>query len=213
MRAFRSSVLVATAGLAVILSGCSGNTTSRALDSIRPGDMKFPLEFLGSPEFRGRSTPSAELDIAAEYIALTAERVGLKPVMPDGSYFQEVPVEVTTVVPAASRLLLSAGRDERTFTFPEDVTVGRGFETGRAKGGLVFLGLGVSAPDLGWDDLKGVELKGRVAVVLDATINGDHPLKPTENRRLIMGRATALRARGAAAVIMIINEEREARLA
>lgn len=213
MKAFRIPAPFLAAGLIVILSHCSDGITTRALDSIRPDDMRFSLEFLGSPEFRGRSTPSPELDIASEYIAMTAERIGLRPLMPDGSYFQEVPVEVTTVVPSASRLRLAAGSGDGAFAFPDDVTVGRAFEAGRVKGGVVFLGLGVSAPDLGWDDLKGVDLKGRVAVVLDATLNGEHPLKPSENRRLFTGRAGTLRERGAAAVVMIINEEREARLA
>jgi hypothetical protein len=213
MRAYRTPALFLAAGLTLVLSSCTDSATSRALDSIRGGDMKFSMEFLGSPRFRGRSTPSAELDIASEYIALTAERIGLEPLMPDGSYFQEVPVEVTTVVPSASHLRLATGSGDTSFAFPEDATVGRAFEAGRANGGVVFLGFGISAPDLGWDDLKGVELKGRVAVVLDATLNGDHPLKPAENRRLFTGRAAALRERGAAAVVLIINEEREARLA
>jgi Peptidase family M28 len=213
VKAFRTPALFLAAGLIAVLSHCSDSATSRALDSIRPEDMKFPLEFLGSPEFRGRSTPSAELDIASEYIAMTAERIGLLPLMPDGSYFQAVPVEVSTVVPAASRMRLATASGERTFAFPDDATAGRAFEEGRVKGGLVFLGFGISAPDLGWDDLKGLDLKGRIAVVLDATLNGGHPLKPSENRRLFTGRAGVLRERGAAAVVMIINEDREARLA
>jgi hypothetical protein len=213
VRAFRAPILFLAAGLIAALSQCSDSLTSRALDSIRPDDMTFHLEFLGSPEFRGRSTPSAELDIASEYIAMTAKRIGLLPLMPDGSYYQEVPVEVTTVVPAASRLRLVISSGERIFSFPADATVGRSFEEGRAKSELVFLGFGISAPDLGWDDLKGIDVKGKIAVVLDATLNGDHPLKPSENRRLFTGRAGALRERGAAAVVMIINEDREARLA
>ncbi|NTV80846.1 MAG: M28 family peptidase [Candidatus Aminicenantes bacterium] len=213
MRSFRTPALFLAASLIAVLSHCSESVTSRALDAIRGDDMRFSLEFLGSPEFRGRSTPSAELDIASKYIALTAERLGLKPLMPGGSFFQEVPVEVTTVVPSASHLRLATGSGDRSFAFPEDATVGRAFEAGRAKGGVVFLGFGISAPDLGWDDLKGVDLKGRVAVVLDATLNGDHPLKPSENRRLFTGRAGALRERGAAGMVLIINEEREARLA
>jgi hypothetical protein len=213
MRAFRTPALFLAAGLTLVLSSCTDSATSRALDAIRGEDMRFSLEFLGSPEFRGRSTPSSELDIASKYIALTAERIGLKPLGPGGSFYQEVPVEVTTVVPSASHLRLATGSGDTSFAFPEDATVGRAFEAGRAKGGVVFLGFGISAPDLGWDDLKGVELKGRIAVVLDAALNGDHPLKPAENRRLFSGRAGALRERGAAAVVLIINEEREARLA
>ena len=213
MKTRRALTLFMTAGLAIVLTFCSDSATSRALDSIRAGDMAFHMKFLGSPEFRGRNTPSAELDIASKYIALTAERIGLKPLMPGGSYYQEVPVEVTAVAPCASRLRLDAAGRERTFAFPEDVTVGRGFEAGKASGEIVFVGYGLSAPGLGWDDLAGLDVKGKVAVVLDATLPEGHPLKPAENRRLLAGRSGVLRDRGAAAVVTVISEEREARLA
>jgi len=117
MRNGRTSIPFAAACLAVALSACSGGP-SKALDSIRAQDMKFSQRFLGSAEFQGRSTPSAELDIASEYIALTAARIGLKPLLLGGSYYQDVPVDVTTVVPGASRLRLSAAGRERTFAFP-----------------------------------------------------------------------------------------------
>jgi hypothetical protein len=196
-----------------VLSACADGVTSRGLEAIRGQDMRFALEFLGSPEFRGRNTPSAELDIASKYIALTAERLGLKPLMPGGSFYQEVPVDLTTVTAAVSRLRLATAAGEKIFAFPEDATVGRAFESGKASGEVVFLGYGLNAPQLGWDDLAGVDLAGKVAVVLDGTLPGDHPLKPTENRRLLMGRTLALRERGAVAAVTIINEEREARLA
>lgn len=204
--------LAMTAGLALILSSCSEDVRSRGLDSIRAADMVFPMKFLGSPDFQGRSTPSPELDIASHYIALTAERLGLKPLMPGGSYYQEVPVEVTTVVPCSSGLRLTAGARQRTFAFPADATVGRSFEAGKVSGEIVFLGYGVSAPDLGWDDLAGADLQGKIAVILDATLPDDHPLRRPENRRLLGGRTGALRARGAAAIVTIIAEDREKRL-
>ncbi len=213
MRSLRTAAASLVTALVVVLSACSNGATSRALDGIRGEDMRFHLEFLGSPEFRGRSTPSSELDIASKYIALTAERLGLKPLLPGGSYCQEVPVEVTTVAPGASSLRLTAPGGERTFAFPGDATAGRAFETGRVSGGVAFLGLGLGAPALGWDDLAGIDLQGKVAVILDATLPADHPLKPVENRRLLAGRSFALRERGAAAVVSVIGEEREARLA
>ena len=213
MRSRRTALTLSAIALALVLSSCSGNATSRALEAIRGEDMRFHLEFLGSPEFRGRGTPSTEQDIASKYIALEAERIGLKPLMPGGSYYQEVPVEVTTVVAGASGLRLKAPGTERTFSFPEDATAGRSFEPGKVSGQLVFLGLGLAAPALGWDDLEGIDLKGKVAVILDATLPAEHPLKPVDNRRLLLGRSFALRQRGAAAVVTIIGEEREARLA
>jgi hypothetical protein len=209
----RISTPMVMACLVFILASCSGDVTSRALESIRPADMAFHQKFLSSPEFRGRNTPSVEQDIASRYIALVAERIGLKPLLPGGSYYQEVPVEVTTLVPRESGLRLVAAGREQTFRFPDDATAGRSFEPGKASGGIVFLGYGLSAPQLGWDDTAGLDLQGRVAVILDATLPDGHPLKPAENRRLLAGRAGALRERGAAAVVTIITAEREARLA
>jgi len=206
-------IVLATAALALVPAGCAKDPGTRALEAIRAGDMAFPQRFLSAPEFRGRSTPSVEQDIAARYIALTAERLGLSPLMPGGSYEQEVPVEVTTVAPSASRLRLTTAAGERTFSFPSDVTAGRWFETGRASGEIVFVGYGLSAPQLGWDDLAGLDLEGKIAVLLEAVLPEEHPLKPAENRRLLSGRTAVLRGRGAAAVVTIIDDSRDERLA
>jgi hypothetical protein len=204
--------LAASAALALTLSSCSPDAASRGLSSIRGEDMTFSLRFLSSPEFRGRPTPSPELDIAARYIAMTAERIGLKPLEDGGTFLQGLPVQVTTLLPCDSGLRLAAPDGPRDFTFPADATAGRGFEAGRASGEIVFLGYGVSAPGLGWDDLAGLDLKGKIAVVLDGVLPDAHPLRRPENRRLVGGRATALRERGVAGIVTIIGEDRERRL-
>jgi hypothetical protein len=212
MRDHRTSTAFLLASLVLALCSCSNDATERALAVIRAGDMSFHLKFLGAPEFRGRETPSAEQDVASKYIALTAERIGLKPLMPGGSYFQEVPVEVISVVPSSSRMRLAAASGERTFTFPADATAGRWFEPGGASGEVVFLGYGLGAPDLGWDDCAGIDLQGKIAVILEATLPDGHPLQPAANRRLLGGRAGALRGKGVAAVVTIIDDARESRL-
>lgn len=209
----RIKTLLICDAIAAACAACAGgDRTSKALDSIRAEDMKFSQRFLSAPEFRGRNTPSAELDIASMYIAMTAERIGLKPLMPGGSYYQEVPVEVTTIVPRDSMIRLLTGRTERLFRFPDDATAGRGFEPGKASGEGVFLGYGLSAPHLEWEDYSDIDLKGKVAAILDTVLPDGHALKPAENRRLLMPRASALREKGTAAVVTVINEEREARL-
>ena len=140
-------------------ASCSPGDTaySRGSNTIRAEDMKFHLRFLGAPEFRGRNTPSAELDIASKYIALTAERIGLKPLMPGGSYYQEVPVEVTTVAPQASRMRLIAGARERVFRFPDgrDSRPGlRGRESRRERS--CSSATGSALPSSNWDDYGGM---------------------------------------------------------
>jgi hypothetical protein len=202
-------LLIVLACLTIGLAGCAKDPEARALASIQAGDMKFPQRFLSAEAFRGRSVPSVELDIASEYIALEAERIGLKPLLPGGSYLQEVPVDVTEVLPEASRVILAAGGRPREFDFPDDISAGRAFDAGQASGEVVFLGYGLSAPDLGWDDLAGLDIKGKIAVILDATLPDGHRLKPADNRRLLYGRVSALREKGAVAVVTIIPEEHE----
>ncbi len=89
---------------------------TRGLKAISVEDMKPYLKFLGSKEFRGRNAPSAELNIASRYIALIAERIGLKPLMPNGSYYQDVPVEVTTTEPPSR---MNVGRPSAVWHFTQ----------------------------------------------------------------------------------------------
>ena len=201
-------VLVLWLATGIPLSG-----QSQGMKAIRADSMKFHLKFLGAVEFRGRSAPSAELDIASRYIALSAERLGLRPLLPGGSYCQNIPVEVTSVSQATSSLRLTTDGAEQRYYFPRAFGVGRLTGDGVAAGSLVLLGLGLSAPQLNWDDLADVNLKGKVAVILDVSLPKEHTLKPEQNRRLLMGRAAAAREKGAVAVVTVINEEREARLA
>jgi hypothetical protein len=214
VRIRRIWIVLSTAYLLAALTVCSGGGgVSKALGTIRAEDMKFHMRFLAATEFRGRNTPSVEQDIASKYIALTAERIGLAPLMRGGSYYQEVPVEVTVIVPQASRLRLLVGSREQTLHFPKEVTAAWNFAAGKVSGEAVFLGLGLCAPQLDWDDCAGIDLQGKIAVVLDVALPDDHVLKPAENRRVLMSRVGALRTKGAAGAVVVINAEREAHLA
>jgi len=199
----------------ILLAGIGGTSfaQSQGVQAIRAEDMKFPLRFLGAPEFRGRSTPSVEQDIAGAYIALTARRIGLRPLLP-GGYEQKMPVDVITVLERGTGLRLLDARGERTFGFPEAFGIsGRQLGEGEFAGGVVFVGYGLAAPQWNWDDYAGVDLKGKVAVLLDVALPKEHVLKPEENRRALASRSQAAVARGAAAVVTIIAEEREASMA
>jgi Zn-dependent M28 family amino/carboxypeptidase len=202
-------VFALAAGLAAPVSA-----QQKGAAAIRADDMKFHVQFLGSADFRGRNMPSPELEIASRYIALTAARLGLKPLMPDGSFFQEMPLDVTTVSASASHLAVSAAGARTTFSTPAAFTVrGRWIAPATASGSLLFLGLGANAPALGWDDFAGLDLKGRVVVILDATLPASHALREAGNRALVARRATLAREKGAAAILTVIPPEREAAMA
>lgn len=120
------------------------NAQQEGLKLIKAENMKFHMKFLSSDEFKGRNTPSSELKIASRYIALMAETIGLKPLMPNGSYYQELPLEISTISESASSISITSQTDKRTFFFPQTFGVrGRSISPGQVSSGIVFLGLGI----------------------------------------------------------------------
>jgi hypothetical protein len=186
---------------------------SKGAKSISAADMKPYLTFLGSKEFRGRSAPSAELDIASKYIAVEAARIGLKPLLATGSYLQDLPVEVTTMSTSRSYLRVTGPAGELKLSFPQafssSVRVAGDWSAG---GGLVFVGTALNGPDPKWDEAAGGDLRGKFAVILEgqppgATAGGAPPQAATAARTRL------LREKGALGTISIISREREAALA
>jgi len=201
--------------VAVVLAGAVPAAAQlRGAAAIRADDMKVHMQLLGSNEFKGRNMPSVELEIASRYIALMAERIGLKPLMAGGSYYQEMPLDITRVSESTSHIAVTSAGSTITLHTPAAFAVrGRTAVPGSASGGLVLLGLGASAPALGWDDFAGLDLKGKVVVILDAQLPATHPLRQAENRLAVTNRSILARARGAVAILTVIPREREATLA
>jgi hypothetical protein len=86
---------------------------SRGLKTINEKELKYNLEFLGAREFRGRETPSPELEIATLYLGNWAKYAGLKPIMKDGSFYQVVPLTVTSVFQPNTSLRISGTSGEK----------------------------------------------------------------------------------------------------
>ena len=201
-----------SAVLAVILATLPAAAQSRGLREIRAADMKAWLEFLAAPEFEGRNAPGATLDIAARYIALEARKAGLKPLLPDG-FLQPVPVEVTTISPAKSRLRLFINDGEQTFFFPQAFGASiRGSSEGALAAPLVFLGSALSAANAEWSKLELPDLPGKIVILLD--VPPPAASRPAEVSQFSsVARTRFIREKGALGMVMIIDPEREKRMA
>ncbi|HSK09845.1 MAG TPA: M28 family peptidase [Vicinamibacterales bacterium] len=181
---------------------------ARGLREISTEDMRHWLRYLGSPEFRGRSAPSVELDLASRYIALEAERIGLQPLMPDGSFLQPVPVEVTTIDPARTRMRITSRTGELRLSFPESFTSSaRAAGDWSASGPVVFAGTVLGAPQPKWDD-QVADLRGKWVVVVDAPSEGG----PDQAAEAARARQRLLQEKGALGIVSLISPEREAAL-
>jgi len=201
-------------GLAILLLlfSCFGCKTAqqKAVESITAEDMKVHLDILASDEFRGRNTPSQELKITSRYIATLAESYGLKPLMPDGSYLQEIPLDMSSIDEIKTRMRLIIGKRMHNFSFPDDFGIyGRSTQDMKIAGRVLFVGFGFSSPDSGWDDLEDFDPKGKVVVMLDPDLPENHKLKTPENQRLLYRRSREIGAKGAVAILIVINRERE----
>ncbi len=184
-----------------------------AVESITAAELRTHLEFIAADEFAGRNAPSTELKITSRYLATLVASYGFRPLLPDGSFLQDIPLELTSLSTGGTFLQLRSGGETVRFSFPDDFGISRSRFTGSQSGDLVFVGYGLEAPDFDWDDYGDIDLAGKVVVMLEGTLPEEHALRSQENRRYLYRRAQVARVRGAAAVISVISSEREQQLA
>ncbi len=101
---------------------------------------------------------------AAKYIATQFERLGLAPAGDSGTYFQRVPIIALTPEPT----LAVAGATSTPLTWKNDYVMWsmRNDSLANVRGDAVFVGYGIVAPEWGWNDYAGVDVKGKIVVTL-----------------------------------------------
>lgn len=145
-------------------------TQVQAQDSgaIDPARLSAVVKTMASDEFEGRSPGSPGEAKTIEYLTAQFKALGLEPAGDKGGYTQDVPLVRTQVKDGASFGLKLAG-GARALDRGKDISASTLRPVDRVEikdAPLVFVGYGVSAPERGWDDYKGVDLKGKVAVFL-----------------------------------------------
>lgn len=158
-------------GLSGLLLFIASGTLSAAergpWSEVQPETIRSHVEFLAGDLLEGRATASRGYDIAAAYVAAQFRQAGLQPGGDDKSFFQSVPLlEATPVLPGSSAELV---RDDDTYTFEYGTHYLPAADFSSASSTLsaplVFAGFGIDAPELGYNDFEGIDLKGRIAVV------------------------------------------------
>ena len=138
-----------------------------ALDVITPDALLAHIKTLASDEFEGRSPGTKGEELSIKYISDQFRSIGLKPGNPDGSYFQEVPLAGITSEP--KMVLAVAGKQPVELKYPDDFVASSARLQPEIKvdnSDLVFVGYGVVAPEYGWDDYKGVDVRGKTILML-----------------------------------------------
>ncbi|MBI4011765.1 MAG: M28 family peptidase [Candidatus Rokubacteria bacterium] len=199
-----------TGRLLVALAVALGASAAGAADLLPdPARLLGWVRDLASPAMEGRAAGTPGADRAAAYLADHFRRLGLRPLGEGGGYLQPFPVLTRVRLGADNRLEVAApgapgrafapGADFLPFTFSED---------GEVTGEVVFAGYGISAPPLGYDDYAGLDVRGKVALVMTGEPQEQNPRGPfrapehfhyTELRHKVLN----AREHGAAAIVVV----------
>lgn len=197
------------AGALAFFAACGGSTGSKAPD-ISEERYRAHVERLASDEFEGRAPGTSGEQKTVAYIEAQFRAAGLEPGMGD-SFVQAVPVMAMRVTPDSVMQVRGAG-GQLELRSADDVVVWtrRPVPESRVTGAeLVFAGYGIVAPEYGWDDYAGLDVRGKIVLVLvnDPGYATQDPYLFTGNAMTYYGRWTykfeeAVR-QGAAGVLVI----------
>ena len=151
-------------GLSVRLPG----TAIAAMQRINPERIRAHVRYLSHDLLEGRGTGARGGDIAAEYIATQFALEGLKPAGDSGTYMQKVPMVGITPDPQTTFSLV-AGNHATINLKPLDQYVAYD-QTQQLQSDvdaqIVYVGYGIEAPEYNWDDYKGMDVRGKVLLML-----------------------------------------------
>jgi Zn-dependent M28 family amino/carboxypeptidase len=182
--------------LAAIVTGCAGSSPTAspaadsldgpelvsALDSIKGSQIKQHMSVLADDRFEGRGLGSAGYDGALAYVETTLKSYGLQPAGQQGGFHQRVPLRNSIVTEGTSSMAVRLGAKTKTLTYGKDYLLGADLlrsEVSIADARVVFVGYGVSAPTLGYDDYAaGADVKGKVV----AYLSGAPAMLPSNER-------------------------------
>lgn len=139
-----------------------------ALETITPEHIRWHVRYLSHDLLEGRGTGQRGGDIAAEYIATQFAEYGMKPAGDHGTYMQKVPlVGITTLPETQFSMVPKQGETMNLKPLDEYVAYD---QTQQAQSDvdadIVFVGYGIEAPEYGWDDYKGLDVRGKVLLML-----------------------------------------------
>jgi hypothetical protein len=209
-RWMRGSSLAAILAM-VATAPAASDPTDQAMATIQPQAIRADMRFLSDDLLEGRRTGTRGHEIAARYMASRFEELGLEPAGDQGTYFQNVPLRASHADPGKSTMSWTVGGKQASLAFGKDFIAAA--DPSRPETAVdapvVFVGYGITSPELRYDDYGGQELKGKIA----ATVFGAPPSFPSSLRAHyssgITKRANAV-AHGAVGYVSLYDPRLEA---
>jgi hypothetical protein len=191
---------------ALIVALLQGQERAPFVDSIHKETVRPEIYFLASDAMQGRLTDTPTNFIAEEYIKSRFEAIGLAPAGSSRTYYQNFNLMVASLgnrnalevaVPGQATLRLQPGQDYYPHSYSASAQV---------RGPVVYAGFGITAPDLDYDDFRGADVQGKVALVINDEPGERDPNSPFDGLVRFEGssplrKALFAQARGAIGIL------------
>lgn len=165
-------------------------------------DIKAHIFYLASDEMKGRFTGSNEEKMAGEYIQNQFKSYGLSPLF-NGSYFQSFPFIEKVELTKANAFSFEMNKKKSELKLNKDFITAPFSGTKNITSSLVFVGYGISASKLNYDDYLGIDVTGKVVIALRYHPEHDSSKSDFERYSTYRQKAAAARDKGAAGIIFV----------
>jgi len=143
------------------------NDVSSLITTIQPDSIRAHIQYLADDRLKGRLPGTPEYEIAMQYVIAHFKQMGIAPGGENNSYLQKVPLRRAKIDPQNVHLTLNESSQE--LIFGQDYVIMPHFEDGNVavEAQLVFVGYGINAPEVGYDDYAGVDVKGKIVLMVN----------------------------------------------
>jgi len=182
------------------------------LPSISSSALEAHLEFLASDLLEGRDTGSKGYQLAAAYVAAQFKELGLEPAGDDGTYFQAVPLRKNEIDHENTTVEIARGENRFPLDWGEDFLMQGDpvLDATDLTAPIAFVGFGVHAPEVGYDDYEGIDVEGKIVLMMRrAPASFHHNERAYYSSPTVKARAAV--ERGAVGMLIFMDEEATAR--
>ncbi|MDX5421675.1 MAG: M20/M25/M40 family metallo-hydrolase [Hymenobacteraceae bacterium] len=140
----------------------------KSLNKVKPNDIKAHIKYLADDRLMGRKPGTEGYQMAVDYVVEHYKKAGIEPGGENGTYLQLVRLRQSFPGKEASMVLADSTGSEFKLTYNKDFSIFPHAEEPKVsmEAPLVFVGYGISTPDLGYNDYAGIDVTGKIVVVL-----------------------------------------------
>jgi len=169
MKKILSLILLAALSLPILTQETTETTLLSAMHSISSHDLLDYVKIQCDEKYQGRLTGTDEYQACAEWLASEFRSWGIEPAGVNGSWFQWFRVPYTLISPdcgVALHIPLKNGQEiMKHYEYVTEYMPGSTSGNGEVTAEVVYAGYGITAPELGYDDYQGLDVKGKIILI------------------------------------------------